>query len=80
MLCGLLIPVATLPGWLQPASWAFAPTWGMRALRHATLGSGSPWADIAMCAALSVAYLVAGTVLLRLFLDSARGRATLALS
>ena len=80
MLCGLLIPVAVLPGWLQPVSWAFAPTWGMRALRHATLGTGSPWVDIAMCAALAVIYLLAGTVFLRLFLDSARARATLALS
>ena len=80
MLCGLLIPVAVLPAWLQPVSWAFAPTWGMRALRHATLGTGSRWVDIARCAVLAVIYLLAGTVFLRLFLDSARARATLALS
>jgi ABC-2 type transport system permease protein len=80
MICGLLIPVSVLPGWLQPVSWAFAPTWGMAALRGATLGTGHPWADIAMCGVLTLAYLVAGTVFLRLFLDAARAKATLALT
>ena len=80
MICGLLIPVSVLPGWLQPASWLFAPTWGMAALRGATLGSGSPWADIGMCAVLAALYLLAGSVLLHYFLRSARARATLALS
>ena len=80
MICGLLIPVAVLPGWLQPVSWLFAPTWGMRALRHATLGTASAWPDVAMCGALSVAYLVAGSVFLGFFLRAARARATLALS
>ena len=80
MISGLLIPVAVLPGWLQPASWLFAPTWGLRALRHATLGTGSPWLDIAVCTVLSGAYLVAGTFCLRVFIRSARARATLALT
>jgi len=80
MISGLLIPVAVLPGWLQPASWLFAPTWGMRALRHSALGIGSPWLDIAVCALLSAAYLVLGTLCLRYFLRSARARATLALT
>jgi ABC-2 type transport system permease protein len=80
MISGLLIPVAVLPGWLQPVSWLFAPTWGMRALRHATLGTGSAWIDVAVCVALSFAYLVAGTLALRFFLRSARARATLALT
>jgi ABC-2 type transport system permease protein len=80
MFSGLLIPVAVLPGWLQPVSWIFAPTWGMRALRHATLGTGSPWLDIAACAILSVSYLVVGSACLRFFIRSARARATLALT
>ena len=80
MISGLLIPVAVLPGWLQPVSWLFAPTWGMRALRHATLGTGSAWLDMAMCVALSVAYVVTGSFCLRFFLRSARARATLALT
>ena len=80
MISGLLIPVAVLPGWLQPVSWLFAPTWGMRALRHATLGTGSPWLDVVMCLVLSIAYLVTGSACLRFFLRSARARATLALT
>jgi len=80
MISGLLIPVAVLPGWLQPVSWLFAPTWGMRALRDATLGTGSAWTDVAVCAVLSAAYLVAGSLSLRVFLRSARARATLALT
>ncbi len=80
MISGVLIPVAVLPGWLHPGSWLFAPTWGMRALRHATLGTGSPWLDVAVCAILSIAYLVTGSFCLRVFIRSARARATLALT
>jgi ABC-2 type transport system permease protein len=80
MICGLLIPVAVLPSWLQPVSWLFAPTWGMRALREAILGSGSPWVDMGMCVLLSIVYGVVGTVFLRFFMRSARINATLALS
>ncbi len=80
LISGLLIPVAILPAWLQPVSWLFAPTWGMRALRAATVGSGSPWVDIAMCGVLSIGYLCAGVLFLRLFLRSARSSATLSLS
>ena len=79
-ICGLLIPIAVLPFWVEPLSWVFAPTWGMNALREATLGSGSAWDDVAMCVALSIAYGAAGAVLLRVLLDSARRRGTLALS
>lgn len=80
MISGLLIPVALLPGWLQPVSWLFAPTWGMRALRGATLGTGSPWVDIGMCGLLSLGYGFAGALCLNFFLRSARTHATLALS
>jgi ABC-2 type transport system permease protein len=80
MICGLLIPVSVLPGWLQPVSWLFAPTWGMDALRSATLGNGRPWADIGMCALLAVAYLIVGALFLRFFLFAARAKATLALT
>jgi ABC-2 type transport system permease protein len=79
-ICGLLIPIAVLPGWVEPISWIFAPTWGMNALRDATLGTGSPWDDVAMCLVLSVVYAVVGVVLLRVFLRSARRRGTLALT
>jgi len=80
MVCGLLIPVSVLPGWLRPVSWFLAPTWGMAALRGATLGTGHPWADVGMCAVLAAGYFVIGTAFLRFFLDAARAKATLALT
>src|SRR5262245_53546943 len=64
-ICGLLIPLAVLPAWVEPLSWVFAPTWGMNALRHAALGDASPWGDIAVCLALSVVYGALGALLLR---------------
>jgi ABC-2 type transport system permease protein len=80
LVCGLLIPVSVLPGWLQPVSWFFAPTWGMAALRAATLGHGHVWLDTAACAGTGCAYLVVGAFCLRYFLDAARAKATLALA
>ena len=79
-ICGLLIPIAVLPAWIEPVSWVFAPTWGMNALRDAALGGGEPWKAIAMCAALSIAYGALGALLLRVFLRSARRRGSLALT
>jgi ABC-2 type transport system permease protein len=79
-ICGLLIPIAVLPVWVEPISWAFAPTWGMNAMRDAALGGSSPWDDVAMCLALSVVYGALGAGLLRYFLRSARRRGTLALT
>ena len=51
LVTGLLIPVALLPGWVEPISWVLAPTWGMRALSDAAFAGGSPFVDIAMCLA-----------------------------
>ncbi|MFN0154615.1 MAG: ABC transporter permease [Gaiella sp.] len=79
-LSGLLVPVALLPGWAHPMSWLVAPTWGMRALRGATLGTGQPWLDIGMCAAVSVFYGAVAVLLLRWFVRSAREHATLGLA
>jgi ABC-2 type transport system permease protein len=79
-ICGLLIPIAVLPTWVEPVSWVFAPTWGMNALRNAALGGSSPWDDIAVCVALSAVYGGLGAILLRIFLRSARRRGTLALT
>jgi len=77
---GLLFPIALLPGWVRPISWVLAPTWGIRAMRHAALGGGDVWFPIAMCALLGVAYFALATVFLRIFERAARARATLSLS
>jgi ABC-2 type transport system permease protein len=76
---GLLFPIAVLPSWSHPISWALAPTWGMRALLHSALG-GQPWREIAVCAGLAVLYAAIGVALLDRFLDAARKRATLSLT
>ena len=79
LVTGLLVPVSLLPGWVTPLSWLLAPTWGVRAIREASIG-GEPWSAIGMTVALSAVYLVLGSVFLQLFLRLARERATLSLT
>ena len=79
LVCGFLVPVSLLPGWVQPISWVLGPTWGMRAIREAAYG-GAPLGSLVACLALAAAYLVIGVVMLRFVLDSARKRATLSLA
>jgi ABC-type polysaccharide/polyol phosphate export permease len=79
LITGLLVPIATLPAWIQPVSWLLAPTWGMEAIRGAALGDQPPWLAIAMCFALAVVYYLLSRILLRYVLDKARRDASLAL-
>jgi ABC-2 type transport system permease protein len=79
LLAGLLMPLALLPDWVHPISWALAPTWGVRALREAALG-GSPYPDLALCVAITVGYALLAIVSLRSFERLARERATLSLT
>lgn len=79
LVCGLLFPLAVLPSWSRPISWALAPTWGLRALIESAEG-GHPWTAIGLCCALAAVYLAAGIVLVDRVLDAARRDATLALS
>src|SRR5439155_1722609 len=64
---------------LAPIAWLLAPTWGMRALRHAALG-GPVASALLVCVVLSLAYGAIAVVLLRIFERLARERATLALT
>jgi ABC-2 type transport system permease protein len=79
LVCGFLVPVATLPGWVRPISWVLPPTWGVSAIRDAAFG-GSPWGDIALCLLLSLGYAALGTWLAGRLVASARANATLALT
>jgi ABC-2 type transport system permease protein len=79
LVCGFLVPVASLPGWVAPISWLLPPTWGAAAIRDAAFG-GSPWGDIALCLLLSAGYGLAGTWLCGRLVTSARTNATLALT
>jgi ABC-2 type transport system permease protein len=76
---GLLAPIALLPTWVHPISYALAPTWGVRAVRESVLG-GSPLFAIGMCLALAAVYLFLGFFFVQNFERLARRRATLALS
>lgn len=79
LVCGFLVPLSALPGWVRPISWVLPPTWGVMAVKDAALGR-SPWGDIAMCAGTAAVYGLVGTVAAGVLLNSARARATLALS
>ena len=62
LICGFLVPISLLPGWVHPISWALAPTWGMRAIRESASG-GTPLPDIAMCFLLGAIYVTVNLVL-----------------
>ena len=48
-------------------------------MKDAAFG-GSPWSDMSICLALSLAYAAVGTLIARRLVDSARANATLALT
>jgi ABC-2 type transport system permease protein len=79
LVCGFLVPLSILPGFVRPISWALAPTWGIRAIRQAALG-GTPLPDLGICCALGAGYAVLGILLVETVLRSARRTATLSLT
>jgi ABC-2 type transport system permease protein len=79
LICGFIVPLGLLPGWVHPISWVLAPTWGMAAIRGAAEG-GAVLGNIGLCLALGLGYGLAGTLLSERLLDSARRNASLALT
>ncbi len=79
LICGFLVPLSLLPGWVGPFSWILAPTFGVRAIREAALG-GTPLDDLLVAAALGGAYFAVGFLLTEFVLRTARKTAALALS
>jgi ABC-2 type transport system permease protein len=79
LISGFLVPLTLFPDWVRPISWALAPTWGITAIREASLG-GAPYGDIGTALALGVLYTVAGIFLVNRALRSARRQATLSLT
>jgi len=79
LICGFLVPLSFLPGWVHPIAWALAPTWGMNAIRESALG-GSPLPDLCACLALGVAYVTIGVLVTDRVLRAARVRGTLSLT
>jgi ABC-2 type transport system permease protein len=79
LLCGFVVPIAILPDWLHPVSWAIPTTWGMAAIRDAAEGS-NPWGDLTLCVVVGLAYAAVAEVTGRKLVESARRNATLALT
>jgi ABC-2 type transport system permease protein len=79
LICGFLVPLTLLPGWVGPISWALAPTFGVRAIREAALG-GSPLDDLLVCGSLGLAYFAVGVLVVEGVLRAARKTAALALT
>jgi ABC-2 type transport system permease protein len=79
LLCGFLVPLDLLPDWTRPISWLLAPTWGINAVRAAAEGR-SGLLDISVCLGVAAVYGVVGTLLATRLINSARNRATVALT
>jgi ABC-2 type transport system permease protein len=79
LICGFLVPLALLPGWVHPIAWALAPTWGMNAIRESALG-GSPLPDLLACVGLGLGYVVVGVLVTDRVLRAAREKGTLSLT
>jgi ABC-2 type transport system permease protein len=79
LICGFLVPLALLPGWVSPISWVLAPTWGMNAIRESALG-GTPLPDALLCLGLGVSYVALAVLVTDRVLYDARGRGTLSLT
>jgi ABC-2 type transport system permease protein len=79
LICGFLVPIALLPTWVHPISWALAPTWGMNAIRESALG-GTPLPDLIACLALGLAYVGVGVLVTDRVLRAARQSGTLSLT
>jgi ABC-2 type transport system permease protein len=79
LVCGFLVPLALLPGWVRPISWVLAPTWGVRAIRESALG-GSALPHLLICVGIGAAYVVVGFALVEVMLRAARRTASLSLT
>jgi ABC-2 type transport system permease protein len=73
------VPLALLPDWVRPISWALAPTWGMRAIRESALG-GTPLPDLVVCLGLGAGYIALAVLVTDRVLREARARGTLSLT
>jgi ABC-2 type transport system permease protein len=53
ILAGFLFPIALLPGWTTPVSYALAPYWAARILHSTSAGTATP-AELALCWGLAL--------------------------
>lgn len=79
LLSGMLVPLSELSAPVRVASYALAPTWGVKAVLGSATGASGVVPALAMCAVLSLAYVAVTAVLLRRFEWLARSSGTLPL-
>lgn len=66
MLTGAVIPIASMPNWLQILSWVDAPGWGVRALQNSISHQVLPGVlNCMMCLLLTGVYLLGAVMLIR---------------
>jgi ABC-2 type transport system permease protein len=82
LFCGVNVPLAALPGWMETVSRGLPLTHGIEAARRLAAGeslgavAGLVWTE----AAVGAAYALVGYLLLRVFEEESRRRATLELA
>lgn len=79
ILAGFLFPIALLPGWTSPLSYALAPYWAARALHSASSGAatGEITFSLVMMTVVTLIYLLMAQFLFRRVLHRARVDASL---
>lgn len=82
LMCGFLFPIALLPGWSNPISYALTPYWAARALHESAHGDGD-WGVILMSWGIllvsAVVYLYISRYLFTTILRRVRENGTLGL-
>ncbi|MEV0195763.1 ABC transporter permease [Nonomuraea sp. NPDC050691] len=79
LLSGMLVPIATLPGWMQPLTWVLPTTWGAAAVHNSLDGGPVLWPMLGAIV-LGAVYLTLALLALRRVEQLARRQATLALA
>ena len=71
-LCGIYYPIATLPAWVQPISYAIPASHVFEGMRAVAQGKGFMWDHFWWAVGLNVLYMLAALACLRVALASAR--------
>jgi ABC-2 type transport system permease protein len=79
LICGFIVPLGQLPAWVADIARFLPITWAVEAVHAAALGRPI-WLDLLMTALLVAVFYVAGALLSRRLLTSARVHAALALT
>jgi ABC-2 type transport system permease protein len=76
-LCGVYYPIAILPEWVQPISYALPATYVFEGMRAILLENTVRWDLMLAASLLNVVYLSAGVGLFHVYLTAARRRGAL---